>query len=520
MQKGIVCFLILLLTATLLAGCGGAPAGGTKTPSANLTIGLENEPGKLNPLFTDEHDDAVAPIFSGLTRFNENNEPVPDLAESWEVSPDKLTYVFTLRKGAKWHDGKPVTAEDVKFTLDTILNPKLNIPIRFKFEEVKEVAVIDSNKVKIVLKTPFPPILDSLTTGLVPKHLLEGKDVEKDGYNQAPVGSGPFRFSQWKKGEAIVMAANKEFYRGVPKVDMLIVKFLADPNVRAVQLETGEIDAALADSMQVGRLEKSAALTVSRMNTADYRVLMYNRKFPFWEDVRVRQALNYAVDRPALVKGILAGWGKPAYGPLQLSWANNADVNQYTYNPEKAKALLAEAGWLPGADGILAKDGKRLSFKLTTFSHDPLRVAFINALSTEFKKIGVEAIPDPRERGSFKIGEMEAFLLGWGSPADPDDHTYKLFHSSQIAGGWNYENYRNDQVDRLLTAARTSGDRAERLKLYGQFQQVLAEDPAFNFLVYLDAALVVNKKVTGVKARVLGHHGAGFLWNVEEWSKQ
>lgn len=517
-RKFSLLLVALFVLSALMAGCGSStPA---KTDTKTLVIGLENEPKKLNSLFTDEHDDAVAPIFSGLIRFNEKNEPVADIAEKWDVSADKLTYTFTLRKGVKWHDGKPVTAEDVKFTLDQILNPKNNIPIRFRFEEIKEVKVLNTDTVQVNLKSPFPPILGSLSVGLLPKHLLEGKDLNTDGFNQVPVGSGPFKFAEWKKGEALIFTANKEFYRGAPKVNKLIAKIIPDPNVRAIQLETGEIDVALADPMQAARLQKIDKLHVIRTNTADYRVLMYNRKNPLWDDVKVRQALNYAVDRNALVSGILAGWGKSAYGPLQLSWANNDAVNKYDYNPEKAKQLLAEAGWQPGVDGVLTKDGKRLSFKMTTFVHDPVRVAFINALATDFKKIGVEAIPDPRERGSFKIGDMDSFLLGWGSPADPDDHTFKLFHSSQISSGWNYQNYKNAEVDKLLTAARISGDKNERSKLYGEFQQVLSNDPAFNFLVYLDAAIAANKQVNGIKQQVLGHHGAGFMWNVEEWSKQ
>jgi len=519
-----ICLLltaIFLLSMLALAGCGkqsNSPAV-SKTDPKTIVLGIENETEKLNPLFTDDHDDAIFLIFSGLTRFNEKNEAVPDLAESWEISPDQMMYTFKLRKDAKWHDGKPFTADDVKFTIDQALNKQNNTEINYRFEEIKEVQVIDANTVKIILKSPFPTLLNVMSSGMLPKHLLDGKDINNDSFNSNPVGTGPFKFAEWKKGQYMILTANKEFYRGAPKAEKIILKQLADPNVRAVQLETGEIDAALIDPMQVDRLSKVESLKVSRMTTADYRVMMYNRKSPLWQDVKLRQALNYAVDREAMVKGVLLGWGKPAYGPLQESWADNPSVNQYDYSPDKAKALLAEAGYKPGADGILAKDGHKLSFKITTFAHDPVRVAFANALSTQFKQIGVDAIPDPRERGSFNIGDVETFLLGWGSPFDPDDHTYRLFHSSQI-GKWNYQNYKNDKVDVLLLKARQTADRSERLKLYSDFQTELANDPAFNFLAYLDVALVTNKKLSGIKERVLGHHGAGYIWNVEEWSKE
>lgn len=509
---------IFVVSALMMGGCGSKGANTAKTSPDTIVLGIEYESDKINPLFTDDHDDAVAFIFSGLIRYNEKNEPIPDLAESWEVSPDQKVWTFKLRPNVKWHDGRPFTAEDVKFTIEQVLNPKNNSKITARFEEVSNVDVIDPTTVRIVLKAPFP-LLTSMATGIIPKHILEGKDINNDAFNAAPVGTGPYKFSEWKKGQYLLLTANSQFYRETPKTAKVILKFLADQNVRALQLETGEIDVALIDPMQVERMQKNPNLKVERIKTADYRVVMYNRSSSLWEDVRVRQALNYAVDRNALVQSVMLGWGKPAYGPLQLNWANNENVNHYDYNPEKAKQLLAQAGWVPGPDGILQKDGKKFSFKLTTFVHDPVRVAFINALSTQFKQIGVEAVPDPREKGSFKIGDTEAFLLGWGSPFDPDDDTYRIFHSSQI-GKENYQHYRNSKVDSLLTKARETSDRQLRTQLYGDFQQELAEDPAFNFLAYLDVAVVTSKKISGLKARTLGHHGAGYTWNIEEWSKQ
>lgn len=518
--KRLVCFFTVIFTIStlILGGCGNKSAVTSKTSSDTIVLGVENESDKLNPLFTDEHDDAIALIFSGLIRYDEKNEPIPDLAESWEVSPDQKVWTFKLKKGVKWHDGKPFTAHDVKFTIEQALNPKNNAKIAARFEEVSKVEVLDDSTIKITLKTPFP-LLTSMTTGIIPKHLLEGKDINNDAFNSAPVGTGPFKCSEWKKGQYILLTANDSFYRPKPKSAKVILKFIADQNVRAMQLETGEIDVALIDPMQVERLSKNPNLKIERMTTADYRVIMYNRAKPLWDDVRVRQALNYAVDRNALVNGVMMGWGKPAYGPLQMSWANNENVNHYDYNPEKAKQLLAEAGYTPGADGILQKNGQKLSFKLTTFVHDPVRVAFINALSTQFKQIGVEAIPDPREKGSFKISDTDTFLLGWGSPFDPDDDTYRIFHSSQI-GKENYQHYRNSRVDSLLSKARETSERSARIKFYSDFQTELANDPAFNFLTYLDVAVVTNKNISGLKARTLGHHGAGYTWNLEEWSKQ
>lgn len=521
MKRSLSLILVFVVLVVIAAGCGsqgGKEASKTSVSGKTLIYGAESEFEKINPVLDDSPVDTM--IFSGLTKFDENNRPVPDLATSWDISSDNLTYTFHLRKDVKWHDGQPFTANDVKFTIDSILNPKNNSLIKEQFEEIKSVDVIDNYTVKISLKKPFPPILDNLTRGIVPIHILSGKDLNSVDFNSGPIGTGPFKFAEWKKGESFTLQANTGYYGGKPKLDKIVIKFIPDMNVRAIQLETGEIDVALLEPQQLARVEKSEKNKVYLIPTADYRAMMYNFRKPLWQDVKVRQAINYAVNRDNILQGVLLGHGKVAYGPLQLNWANNENVEKYGYNPEKAKALLAEAGWKPGPDGILTKNGQKFSFRLTTFNNDPIRVAIVNALSTELKKIGVEAIPDPRARGTFKWPEVDAFLLGWGSPFDPDDHTYKLFHSSQIENGWNLGAYRDAEIDRLLEEARTTLDENKRKELYGKFQKRLAENPPYNFLVYLDAVWVVNKNVTGIKPKTLGHHGAGFLWNIEEWDKQ
>ncbi|PKM48105.1 MAG: peptide ABC transporter substrate-binding protein [Firmicutes bacterium HGW-Firmicutes-8] len=516
--------IMLSMLLFLSAGCSGkSEKVSSEKTAANkekvVVYGAEFEYDKVNPVLATTNVDNL--IFTGLTTFNEKNEVVPDLAESWTASSDGLTYTFKLRKDVKWHDGQNFTANDVKFTLDTILDPKTNTPVKSEFEQVKEVKVNDDYTVEIKLAKQFPPLLDKLSIGVIPKHLLEGKDINSGDFNNSPVGTGPFKFKEWQRGKAFTMVANDSFYNGRPKLDKLIFKFLPDPNVRALQLETGEIDLAYLEPDQMERAEKVESIKVYQVPTADYRVMMYNMKSPLWQDIRVRKAVNYAIDRQAVLDGILKGKGQVAYGPLQLNWANNPNITKYDYNLDKAKSLLAEAGWKPGPDGILVKDGKKFEFKLTCPVTDPVRVSIANTLFTELKKIGIAAIPEPLDWSVIKIPECEAFILGWGSPFDPDDHTYKLFHSSQIAnGGNNHMSYRNPKVDALLEEARTTADKNKRKELYGQFQQELADNPPYNFIVYLDALYGVNKNITGIKPRTLGHHGAGFLWNIEEWDRQ
>lgn len=508
--------LVLLgLVPLVLTGCGQ----NSKIPANTLVYGTESEPERINPI-TEETMEMEPMLFRGLTKFDQSNKPVPDLAKSWDVSKDGLTYTFHLRDDVKWHDGQPFTARDVKFTIESILNPENNSPNLQELEEVKSVEVVDEHTVKITLKRPFPSLLDKLARGIVPEHILAGKDLATADFNDNPVGNGPFKFVEWKKGAKIVLQANLDYYEQKAKLDQVIFKTLPEASVRAVQLETGEIDVALLDPNQIKRIEKVEKVAIYKVPTADYRVMMFNFRKPLWEDIKVRQAISYATNRQAILDGVLLGQGEVAYGPLQLNWANNSNVTRYDYNLEKAKTLLAQAGWKAGKDGILEKNGQQLSFKLTTFNHDKVRVDMVNALSAELKKIGIDCIPDPRERGSFKWDQVDSFLLGWGSPFDPDDHAYKLFHSSQIENGWNLQGYKNDQVDKYLELARTTNDQDKRKEYYAKFQEELVKDPYFDFIAYLTAPYGVSKKVEGVKERILGHHGAGFLWNVEEWSKK
>ncbi len=202
------------------------------TPKDTLIIGIENETTRINPLFDTDHDSALDFVFSGLTRFSPDMKIEPDLAKSWEVSPDGLTWIFHLREDVLWHDGYKFSAADVKFSIEQALNQKLNAPARANFEEVKRVEVLNPYTLKITLKTPFPALLDALSMGILPKHLLEGKDLSTNAFNQHPIGTGPFEFVRWQKGSYISFKANPNFYRGRPKTTKVILKIVPNYNVR------------------------------------------------------------------------------------------------------------------------------------------------------------------------------------------------------------------------------------------------------------------------------------------------
>ncbi|MCH5336051.1 MAG: ABC transporter substrate-binding protein [Campylobacter sp.] len=488
-----------------------------------LILAVENEIPRINPAFSEDHDEAVALVFSGLTRFDENLSLKGDLAKSWKISQNGLVYEFDLRDDVLWHDGVKFDARDVKFSLEAFKNPKNNSSLRIRFEELEKVEILNPYKVKITLKNPYPAFLDALSIGIIPAHLLENKDLNTDKFNQNPIGTGAFKFVQWKKGEYMEFKANENYHLGKVQTQRLFLKRINDPNVAALALKNSQIDAALIESSLLKTFKEDSKFEILREKSADYRALMFNLDNEFLKDRKVRLALNYAVDKEMIVKNILHDYGFKASHPLELSWANQGEFKTFDYNPKKARFLLEEAGFKKNEQGFYEKDSKLLEFDIYAMSNDPLRVVLAGILQSEFKKIGVKTNVKTKLAGSFDYSKVDSFLIGWGSPYDPDFHTFNVFTSFNDTKlnpkGWNFGHYHNAKVDESLIKARTSFKQEERLKYYKEFIDAINEDPPFIFLVYLDFALVYDKNIKGIKPMILGHHGVGFSWNVYEWSK-
>lgn len=488
-----------------------------------LILAVENEISRINPAFSEDHDVAIALVFSGLTRFDENLNLKGDLAKSWKISQNGLVYEFDLRDDVFWHDGVKFDARDVKFSLEAFKNPKNNSNLRIRFEELEKIEILNPYKIKITLKNPYPAFLDALSIGIIPAHLLENKDLNTEQFNQNPIGTGPFKFVKWKKGEYMEFRANENYHLARVQTQNLILKHIADPSIAALALKNSQIDAALIESSLLKAFNEDSRFEILREKSTDYRALMFNLENEFFKDKRVRLALNYAVDREMIVKNILHGYGFIATHPLQLSWANPKDFKHFEYDLKKAENLLEEAGFSKNKQGLYEKDSKILEFDIYTMSNDPLRVILAGILQSEFKKLGVKTRVITKLAGSFDYSKVDSFLIGWGSPYDPDFHTFNVFTSSSDthlnSKGWNFGHYHNSKVDESLFKARISFNQEERKRYYKEFIDALSEDPPFIFLVYLDFAFVYNKDIKGIKPRILGHHGVGFSWNIYEWSK-
>ena len=519
---------ILWLAILGLAACGKTPpesAGQTSqqkeitqdTRPRTLIVARASEPEWLNPVAGHQHADSDLAMFRGLFKINARNELVNDMARDWQAAPDGRAYTIALRPGIKWHDGQSFTSEDVKFTIETIQNPKNHSGLRKNLTAIRQVEVIDALTLKIHLDKPFAPLLSKLRIGLIPKHMLEGKDFNTDKFNSvSPIGTGPFKLKEWKRGEYLILEANPDFYDGRPKLDQVIYKFLPDPNVRLVQLKKGEVDVAEIKPRQVAAIKPGDNIHLEIVDTADYRVMMFNLRNPLFRDLHVRQAIQYATDRKALVQGALLGYGYPAYGPLQYHWTSMPGLTGPDNDLKKSEDLLTTAGWVRGNDGIFAKDGQKLSFPLTVPANDPVRQDLAALLADQLHRAGIEVRTQVRDTSGIKIPTLPAFVLGGGIPGEPDEDVYAYFSSGNREGGSNYSGYRSAKVDELLERGRITLDPEARKAIYQQLQTALIEDPPYNYLVYLKHIYGVRKGVSGFSHRVFGH-GTSPLWNIEQW---
>lgn len=484
--------------------------GQTSDPNGVLLLSLGGDISTLNPILTtDTSSSSVSGlIFSGLVRINEKLEPIPDLAESWQVLSGGRVWRFKLRRGVKWHDGKPFTARDVIFTFQKILDPKTNTVRRsdYVIDDVPIVTrAIGVFEVEFKLPKPFAPFLVNMGIGILPEHLYRKEDVNTSPWNFKPIGTGPFKFVEWKSGEYARVVRNDDFYFGVPKLAGVIFKVIPDENTRMVALETGEIDETNIPPKDYARMKKVKGLQMFEYDALTYTYLGFNLKSPIFQDVRVRRALAYATNKGELVQKIYRGLASAAYAPsAPASWAYSNNVEKYPFDPVKSRKLLEEAGWRLGGDGYYERDGKRLEFTILTNQGNKEREKGAIVLQSQFKKIGVKAnirimewsallkiINAPKDPKDF-----DAVVIGWSLGVDPDD--FSIWHSSQYPRGFNFIAYKNSEVDRWIEDGRTTMDKNRRKKIYSRVYRQISEDQPYIFLWYPKAIVAVRERVGGL----------------------
>jgi peptide/nickel transport system substrate-binding protein len=434
-------------------------------------------------------------VFNGLVAISPDYSPVPDLAEKWD-NPDDKTWVFHLRQGIKFQDGSDLTANDVKYTYESVLDPAFNSPARAFYLSVDKVDATDKNTVTFTLKEPFAPFLSYMDLAIVPQ-----ASGSKPDFGTRPIGTGPFKVDTWNTGDSIDLSAFDNFYAGRANLDRVRLKVVPDNSARVVALESGDLDFVQSplSPQDVSREQSAGKLKVDRTPAAGYTYVNLNTADPILSDKNVRQALSHLVNKQQLIDTIYKGIGKPANGPIVPGmWAYSADVPSYDYSPDKARQLLDDAGWKAGSDGIRSKDGQKLSLVVRTHSEDPDRKQLIQVLQSEFQNVGIDATTNTVEFPAFfqdvQDGKYQVGVIGWLNLSDPDRATFRQF---TIDGTANYGKYRNEQVDGLLKQARTTLDQTKAKGLYTDAVKQIVDDAPYIFVQFQEYIAMYTPKLQG-----------------------
>lgn len=425
------------------------------------------------------------------------------------MASDGLSWTFNLRKGVKWSDGKPFTADDVAFTYNNVaLNKKLGATGGNLYGPVSKVEVVDPNTVRFVLSTPFSslPYYLAYFTGILPKHVLGDADnplTVADFNKKNPVGTGPFKVAEFVPGSYVRLVKNDTYWGGAPKVASVVFKIVPDPNTQMAQLIGGELDmATVTNPALLAGTEKNPKLKLLRQSQNIYYFVALNQNDPRFTDVRVRQALLLAIDRKAIIDSVLKGYGAIATGPiapLQKQFYNK-NVQDYTFDPKKAQNLLKAAGWTPGPDGVLAKDGKPLEIDMPTGQFGYLVPATL-LVQQYWKAIGVKANVKVLEWNAyiqqmFVNRQYQATLAWWSTPPTPDVSPYYV--SASADKGQNIPNFKSADLDKLLDDGRKATSVRTQVLAYLQVQRYVAEQLPYLYLWYPDILTVRDDKIGGM----------------------
>jgi peptide/nickel transport system substrate-binding protein len=526
----------VLALVGLAAGCTGEAAVsdgkvGANTPAYGDTL-IEASIGNVSSLIPNITSDQASRdvggfMYNGLVTLGRDLEIVPELAKSWAFSKDCLTLDFKLHDNVRWHDGAPFTAADVVFTWETTMNPKTPSPYRSDFQDVERVEALDPLTVRVTYKRPYAKALLSWGVSILPRHLLEryvkeGKLKEAPQNWAAPVGTGPYRFKEMKSGEKVVVVANPDYFRGRPNISRIVYRIIPSQATIFLELKARGVDIAGLTALQYKRQTEYPAFQKAynkfRYPGSGYTYLGFNLKDPRFADRRVRLAFAHAINKQELLDGVVLGLGREATGPFRPgTWADNPRVKGVPYDPKKAAALLAEAGWKTrNAEGLLEKDGRPFTFELLTNQGNDERKKIAEIVQASLRDLGIGVDIRILEWAALlkehvKKRSFDAMILGWGTGADPDQ--YVVWHSSQTGPDeLNHISYKNPEVDALLEAGRASCVQADRTRFYHRLHEVLAEDQPLVFLYWRDVMPAVSARVFGINPG-----SAGIKWNQDEW---
>ena len=488
----------------------------TLLSASTLNLSISSNPSRLNPILA--NDSASSEIsdwlFNGLFKYDTQGKITTDLASSYEFK-SKTHLIIHVRKDVLWHDKTKFTAHDVVFTYNTIKNPNIYTSIASNYTNVKEVKALDDYTLEIIYTKPYFKALEIWMVGILPQHILHNEpDLMKSSFNKNPIGTGSYKLKSFKPSSDIELVANEDYFEGKPKIDTILYKFLPDPTTSFLMLKQNNLDIGGLTPLQLDRQIDEKFKTdykIIEQPSFAYTYLGFNLHSEKFKDIRVRQALNLAINRQELVDILFFGHAQVCTGPfLPGSFAFNKDIAIPTVDILKAKALLLEAGY---------DEKNPLSFEVITNTNNDLRINAAEILQYQLAKVGVHMKIRVMEWQAFlntviHPRNFEAVILGWSLALMPD--AYPIWHSnSNTKGAFNFVGYSNKEVDVLIEKASTTIDLKELELLYQEIFAKITQDIPYLFLYIPNSITVVNSHIQNIQPAIIG-----ITHNQKDWIKE
>lgn len=509
-----------LIAGTLAAGAVAQTA--TPKRGGSITISLNPEPGSLVSAFSTDGNVQMmsAKMHDGLIDFDAKLNPIPALAESWVAAPDGKSITFKLRPGVKWHDGKPLTSADVKFTLEKIL-PKFNPQGQAIFSSLTSVETPNDLTAVIMLKEPAPYLLAGLTgfmSPIIPKHIYDGDENPRaNAATRAPIGSGPFKFVEWVKGSHVIVERNPDYWdKGRPYLDRIVFKVIPDPATRVVAFENGEVDFGTLSPVPINELLRLSKLKNMKTTSEGFALLSpvmmlgFNLDDKALADVRVRRAIAHAIDLPAMARVAWGGTVTAATSPVSdlLVTFQSKGMPAYPFDPKKAEAMLDEAGHKRGTNGMRFK----MEYDPLPWDENHRRMA--EFIRSQLRAVGIDVTNRNQDIASFMRRvwtdrDFQAYHTGVFNMADPVIGLQRIYYSKAFVKGIPFSNsgYANPKMDALWDAVRVEVDTAKRRQLFTDIQRLAMEDLPYLPLINTHYQNLYNTRMHDFEARAAGAYG-------------
>lgn len=531
-------WLALALFSLSASACSSSEAHvGRRNAPDTVVIRSQQEPDKLNKPLSNAIAavDVCTPMTNGLVGVDDQMRYYPDLATVLPTVENGLvkregkgmSVTYKLRPNVRFHDGEPFTSRDVRFLWKMHMDPKVLVTSREGYDKITAVDTPDPLTAVVHYRDPYAPYLEMFGT-ILPAHLLEkSPDINRDPFNRAPIGTGPFKFKEWAAGDHVGMVANPDYFGGAPKLKKLYVKFVPDDNAAFIQLANGDIDVYADFNLEQVKAAKGLKhIRLDNVPSLTFEQLAFNLEKPVFKERAVRTALAHAVNKEELARTLYKGiWPVAHSTEHPLAWSFNAKLGKpYPFDPAKARQILDEAGWKPGPDGIRIKNGQRLSFTVNSTAGRKIREQAELVLAGYFKAVGAEMKIQNVEggllfagypSGLLNGGKFEAALYANTTSVDPAANM-SSWHSRMIPPtGVNNTRFRDAEMDRVLEAGNVKLGKAERQPHYYRMSEIIAREVPTIPLAYWTEMHGVNRKLKGFRGNPTSSR---FVWNVKDWT--